>query len=141
MSRAARWWVVFGACNVVVALAMIWTTRVVVDLERRELHANAETDYQQSLRLAMWRMDSWLAVLFAREAARPSTDYLSPDLESDYIELRFEIDADGRVSSAQETLDAYRGHLDPAAVHAAISAADSGGPPDRRLARSAGAPE
>ena len=125
VSRAARWWVVFGACNVVVALALIWTTRVVVDLERRELRARAETDYQQSLRLAMWRMDSWLAVLFAREAARPSTDYLSPDLESDYIELRFEIDADGRVASAQETLDAYRGHLDPAAVHAAISGADS----------------
>ncbi|MCP3978537.1 MAG: HAMP domain-containing histidine kinase [bacterium] len=125
MSRAARWWVVFGACNVVVALALIWTTRVVVDLERRELRARAETDYQQSLRLAMWRMDSWLAVLFAREAARPSADYLLPDVGSDYIELRFNIDTDGRVVSAQEAVDAYRGHLDPAAVHAALIGADS----------------
>jgi signal transduction histidine kinase len=125
LSRAARWWVVFGACNIIVALALIWTTRVVVDLERRELQARAETDYQQSLRLAMWRMDSWLAVLFAREAARPSTDYLSSDPESDYIELRFNIGTDGRVASAQETLDAYRGHLNPAAVHDAISGADS----------------
>ncbi len=57
MSRTARWWVIFGACNVVVALALIWTTWVVVDLERRELRARAETEYQQSLRLAMWRMD------------------------------------------------------------------------------------
>ncbi len=125
MRRAAKWWVVFGACNVVVALALIWTTKVVLDLERRELQAHAETDYQQSLRLAMWRMDSWLAVLFAREAARPSTDYLSPDLESDYIKLRFHVDADGRVASAQQTLDDYRGHLVPAALYAAISGADS----------------
>ena len=125
MSRAARWWVVFGVCNVIIALALIWTTRVVVDLERRELQARAETDYQQSLRLAMWRMDSWLAVLFAREAARPSTDYLSPDLQSDYIALRFEIGTDGQVTSAQETLDTYRGHLNAETVHAAISGADS----------------
>ncbi|MDH3629007.1 MAG: HAMP domain-containing histidine kinase [Acidobacteriota bacterium] len=124
MSRAARWWVVFGACNVIVALALIWTTRVVVDLERRELAARAETDYQQSLRLAMWRMDSWLAVLFAREAARPSSDYLSPDLESDFVELRFEIDAQGLAASAQESLDTYRGYLDPNAVHLAFSATD-----------------
>lgn len=124
MSRARRWWIVFGGCNVVVALALIWTTRVVVDLERGESRARAETDYQQSLRLAMWRMDSWLAVLFAREAARPSTDDLSSELESDYIALRFRMDADGRVASAQEALDAYRGHLDAAAVLAALSAAD-----------------
>jgi signal transduction histidine kinase len=113
------------ACNVIVALALIWTTRVVVDLERRELQARAETEYQQSLRLAMWRMDSWLAVLFAQEGARPSTDFLSPALESDYIELRFEIDANGRVASYRETLDAYRSHLNPAVVDAAISGADS----------------
>ena len=75
MSRATRWWVVFGACNVVVALALIWTTRVVVALERSEQRARAETDYQESLRLAMWRMDSWLALLLAREAARPGSDY------------------------------------------------------------------
>jgi len=125
VNRAVKWWVVFGACNVIIALALIWTTRVVVDLERRELQAREETEYQQSLRLAMWRMDSWLAVLFAREAARPSTDYLSPVLESDYIEIRFEIDPNGRVASAQETLDAYRGHLDPVVVDAAILGTNS----------------
>ena len=124
MSRSTRWWIVFGACNLIVALALIWATRVVVDLERRELKARAETDYQQSLRLAMWRMDSWLAVLFAREAARPSADYLSPDLESDYIELRFEIDSNGQVASAQRTLERYRDYLTPESVHAAISGAD-----------------
>jgi signal transduction histidine kinase len=125
VSRATRWWVVFGACNVIVALALIWTTQVVIDLEHRESHARAETDYQQSLRLAMWRMDSWLAVLFAREAARPGTDYLLPNLDSDYIELHFQIDADSRLASGQDRLEDWRGHLDPTAVHAAISAADS----------------
>ena len=42
MSRSTRGWVVFAACNVVVALALIWTTRVVVELERSELRARAE---------------------------------------------------------------------------------------------------
>ncbi len=41
MSRASRWWIVFATCNVVVALALIWTTRVVVELERSELRARA----------------------------------------------------------------------------------------------------
>ena len=33
MSRAHRWWIVFAACNVVVCLALVWVTRVVLDLE------------------------------------------------------------------------------------------------------------
>lgn len=119
MKRATKSWIVFGACNVIVALALVWTTRVVLDLERRELFARAETEYQQSLRLAMWRMDSWLAVLLARETARPDSE------ESEFIELRFRIDADGRLSSAQPSLDTYRGHLDPSTVLAAIARADS----------------
>jgi len=161
VSRASRWWIVFGTCNVVVALALIWTTRVVVELERSERRARTESDYQESLRLAMWRMDSWLALLLAREAARPSIDYqppsahddldgllLSPllNLESDYITLHFEIDANGRVTSPQvpgeefgtipgitdqqraerrALLDRYRRYLDLATAYTAVAKADS----------------
>jgi signal transduction histidine kinase len=117
VSRARRWWLVFAACNVVVALALVWITRVVLDLERRELAARAETDYQQSLRLAMWRMDSWLALLLAREAARPDT-------ETDYVTLRFEMQEDGTlVAREPERLESYRRTLSPQAIHAAVAAA------------------
>ena len=117
MSRARRWWLVFAACNLVVALALVWITRVVLDLERRELLARAETDYQQTLRLAMWRMDSWLALLLAREAARPES-------ESDYVTLRFTMQEDGTlVSPDPERLESYRRTLSPQVIHAAVAAA------------------
>jgi signal transduction histidine kinase len=154
MSRKPRWWVVFCACNAIIALALIWTTKVVLHLERSELEARAEIDYQESLRLAMWRMDSWLALLFARESARPSSDYQPAEgadyspllfLESDYINLHFEIDTRGNISSPQvpaagtrvpgiddeeqaardALLERYRGYLDLEAVHAAVSEADT----------------
>ena len=117
MTRARRWWLVFTACNVVVALALVWITHVVLDLERRELKARAETDYQQSLRQAMWRMDSWLALLLAREAARPDT-------EGDYVTLHFEMQQDGTlVSREPERLESYQHTLRPQAIHAAVAAA------------------
>jgi signal transduction histidine kinase len=117
VSRARRWWLVFAVCNVIVALALVWITRVVLDLERRELEARAETDYQQSLRLAMWRMDSWVALLLARAAARP-------DRQTDYVTLRFEIREDGTlVSGEPERLESYRRALNPRAAHAAMAAA------------------
>lgn len=122
MSRAARWWIVFGLCNVVVALALIWTTRVVVGLERSELRARAETGYQESLRLAMWRMDSWLALLLASEAARPRDS----EQEHDYIELRFQIDAQGLATSEQtERLEPLRPYLALTNIHAAMTQADA----------------
>jgi len=99
---------VFVACNLVIGGALVWTSAVVIGLERSELRARAESDYQESLRLAMWRMDSWLSLFLAREAARPRTDTPlaspAPDLESDYLLLRFEIDPDGKVTSPQVPL-------------------------------------
>ncbi len=117
MSRARRWWLVFAACNVMVALALVWMTRSVLDLEQRERAARAATDYQQSLRQAMWRMDSWLALLLAGEAARP-------DRESEYVTLRFEMLENGTlISPDADLLEAYRRTLTPPAIHAAVAAA------------------
>ena len=112
LKRASRWWIVFAACNVVVAIALVWTTVVVLRLERREQRALAENTYQESLRLSMWRMDSWLSLLLSREAARPRAAYRSlesgvhapsalQDPDSEYIRLHFEIDAGGGVTSPQ----------------------------------------
>jgi signal transduction histidine kinase len=127
VKRSTRWWLVFAACNVVVAGALVWTSTVVVGLERSELRARAQIDYQESLRLAMWRMDSWLSLFLAHEAARPRIDYQpfgsrqegdadvsSPllTLESDYLLLHFEIDGEGNVDSPQvppESVDSIPG--------------------------------
>ena len=130
MSRARRWWLVFAACNVIVALALVWITRVVLDLEQRELAARAETDYQQSLRQAMSRMDAFMALLLAREAARPDT-------EGEFVALRFTMQEDGTLVSGSGTdprsvPDRYRRTLSPQIVHAAV--ADAGRQIDTGLA-------
>jgi len=95
MKRAAGWWLVFGACVLVVAAALVWTSAVVIRLERSELSARAETEYQESLRLAMWRMDSWLSLFLARESAGPPAH----DVDSDLVLLSFDVDRRGVTTS------------------------------------------
>jgi signal transduction histidine kinase len=126
VKRAARWWLVFGACNLVVVAALVRTSAVVVRLERSELAARAETDYQESLRLAMWRMDSWLSLFLAREAGRPST--LEPD--SEFLVMRFAVDADGAVTTpaparTEGAFERLLPYLRPEALEAAVARADS----------------
>ena len=126
MRRAGRWWLVFGACNLVVVAALGRISAVVVQLERSELKARAETDYQESLRLAMWRMDSWLSLFLAREAARPSVD--DRPLDSEFLLLRFEVDSHGAVTSPQRRAAVFERllpYLRQEALRAAVVRADS----------------
>ncbi len=58
-------------------LALSWVSVVVLQLEHRELVARADANHQESLRLALWRMDSWLAPQLARESVRPYFEYES----------------------------------------------------------------
>ena len=133
MRRAARSWLVFGACNLVVVAALVRTSAVVVALERSELQARAETDYQESLRLALWRMDSWLSLFLAREAARPTADYRPLELHSEFLLLHFEVDSRGAVpafSGEERTrrtavFERLLPYLRPEAVRAAVASADS----------------
>lgn len=71
--RRTAWWLAIGATVVLCALAFI--TWQLVALEKRELEARRSTGFQESLRLALWRMDSALTPILAREAARPYFEY------------------------------------------------------------------
>jgi len=123
MSRARRWWAVFVGCNFVVAGTLVWMTSVVIELERAQQSARAEAAHHDALRAAMWRMDSWLSVFLAREAARPIAEYRdrvggsagtaadgsafdSPlfELDSEYLRLYVELDGQGRIESPQVPL-------------------------------------
>lgn len=109
--RSRRWsWLVFAGCAAAVIVAMGWVTVVTLQLELAEIHSSAEARHQEKLQSALWRMDSWLSVFLGREAARPYSDYL-PDvegetvrisplsaLESDYIPLHFQLDANDLTS-------------------------------------------
>ncbi|MHC5115237.1 MAG: sensor histidine kinase [Planctomycetota bacterium] len=128
MMRARRtWWLVFSACAVAVLAGMGWITAEMMRLDRAELSARVDAAHQETLRLALWRMDSWFAPRLAREAARPYFDYeafypqpqsytkglskiepgevltQSPLLtfESPFVRLHFQAWSDGRITSPQ----------------------------------------
>jgi hypothetical protein len=107
--------------------ALGWATFHALRLERLEADARAEARYQESVRLALWRMDAKITPMIAREAARPYFQYRpfypadraytrmlsevepgevlvpSPLLQTDdpRIRLYFERDADGVLHSPE----------------------------------------
>ncbi len=135
MNRARRtWWKWFALGAALVVLALAWVTSAVLDLERSEWAARADARRQEVLRLALWRMDSWLAPRLARESARPYFEYLSyypqeraytrmltpieegailtpsPLLtfREPFITLHFQVDESGRLSSPQVPTSNHR---------------------------------
>ena len=74
-NRRTLWWAVFGAGSAAVVAGLAWISSQVLRLEREEAQARAEVAQQETLHLALWRMDSWLAPLLARESARTWFEY------------------------------------------------------------------
>ena len=134
MKPRRSWWVAYSAGAMVVLLALLWITVTVVRLERAELEARSDATHQEALRLALWRLDSWMAPLLAREAARPYFDYqpfypqrraytalLDPiepgdvftpsallGFESEYFSLHFQMAPDGALTSPQAPSGEFR---------------------------------
>lgn len=67
--------IIFIVCVVAVLEGLGWVTYQALSLEKREAQARADAQFQQTIRLALWRIDSKLAPLIAREAARPYFQY------------------------------------------------------------------
>ncbi|MCK4340179.1 MAG: HAMP domain-containing histidine kinase [Phycisphaerae bacterium] len=126
MSRPWHIWTIFSLCAAVGLAAMIWLTTMVLRLDRDTARAWQRTDDEANTRVALWRTDSALVPLIARESARPYFVYSSfypveraytrmfNKLEQDvlmpsplltqvspYIRLHFQIDADGVFTSPQ----------------------------------------
>jgi len=140
LGPAGVWWTVYAAIGVLVLTALLWVTVTVVRLERAETDARADADHQEALRLALWRVDSWLAPRLAREAARPAEDYQafypqrhaytrmlyqiepgdvlipSPLLtfESELFPLHFQMTADGELTSPQAPVGSVRERIEGA---------------------------
>ena len=54
---------------------MAWMTRLVLNLDASQTRAAAAAQLEENVRLALWRMDSALALLMAEESARPYFTY------------------------------------------------------------------
>jgi len=71
MKRPWQMWIAFGLCLAVVLAAMGWVSRTALRLGRAETEARRQAAIEEDVRLALWRMDSALGPLIARESARP----------------------------------------------------------------------
>jgi signal transduction histidine kinase len=127
MKRLGPVWLIFGLCVALAAWAMARLGVTALALERAEARARRQAALEESVQLALWRMDSSLAPLMAEESARPyfaysplypaeraftnmfaeiqKGDVLVPSplltFNSPQIRLHFQYGPDGRLSSPQ----------------------------------------
>ncbi len=77
MKRSFHTAIAFGLCLALVLGAMGWVSLTALRLDRAEAEARRQGAIEENVRLALWRMDSALAPLIARENARPYFNYSS----------------------------------------------------------------
>lgn len=120
-------WLIYAVCALLLIDGMGWVTWHVLRLERSERFARQNAELQESVRLALWRMDGMLAPIIATESGRPYFHYRafypesraysqmwepvhkgdvlvpSPLLSgpSEYIRLHFESTPEGWLTSPQ----------------------------------------
>lgn len=125
MTSTRNIWLAFAASAILVLAAMGWLTASALRLERAEAAARHQAQLEESVRLALWRMESFVAPLISRESARPYFHYSSLYSieraysnmweDADYgdllvpsplmqplgpeVLLHFQLDADGRLTS------------------------------------------
>lgn len=76
MNPRRRWvWVGYWGGVALLAMVLLGVSGQVLSLEGSEARGRAETARQEASRLALWRMDSWLAPVLAREGRRPYFEY------------------------------------------------------------------
>lgn len=135
MSSPLRTFLVYFACVAVLLGAMGFVTRRALDLEERERAARGRAALQERIRLALWRMDSTMTAVLARESARPYFHYMpffpagapaetgpapmlspaplvaSPLLTapSEFVKLYFQVSPEGQITSPQVPEGGQRG--------------------------------
>jgi signal transduction histidine kinase len=114
--RPARVWSLFAVCVAVLLAALVWSSASMLGLERAERTARAQAALEENTRLALWRLDSTLMPLLARESGRPFAEYapagdeLSPLVRDTPPEvlLHFQVAPGRAVTSPQVPAPALR---------------------------------
>ncbi len=80
-SRRRGWggwvpWAVYALAALLVIEGLAWASWRLASVERAQAQAEAEARAEERLRLALWRMDSLVVPLLARESVRPYYHYL-----------------------------------------------------------------
>jgi signal transduction histidine kinase len=142
----ARAWLWFAATALPLVVVLAWVTTTLVQLDHDEVQARQQAELHEKLRLALWRMDSWLSPQLAREVMRPPAEYqafapatgawtrgyskLAPDevlvqspllgIESELLLLHFELLPDGSITSPQVPIGNQRDVAEANGIDAAV---------------------
>ncbi len=75
MRRPWQVWLLFAAGLAVVIPAMVWLSWQVLFLDQAEALSRRQAEREELIGRALWRMDSFVTPLLAREASRPESYY------------------------------------------------------------------
>ncbi len=127
MKRTLYIWLGFCLFLAIVLSAMAWLSVTMVRLDKAETEARLQLALEENVRLALWRMDSFLAPIISQESAYPyfffkpfypaqrgyynmfseavPSDVIVPsplrDKKSSFIILHFQFEPDGALSSPE----------------------------------------
>ncbi|MFH2001267.1 MAG: HAMP domain-containing sensor histidine kinase [Planctomycetota bacterium] len=77
MKRPWQTWTLFGACLAALLIAMAWISSMALKLDRAESEAQNQAALEENVRLALWRMETLLAGVIAKESNLPYFEYSS----------------------------------------------------------------
>ena len=117
-------WAAYAACRMVAAAALAALTHRALEADRSEAAARQEAAVEENVRLALWRIDSALAALVARETANVRATRLVPPV----VET-FAIDAAGRRRTLATAADRDSVRFDAAALVARLPEPPTGDAP------------
>ncbi|MBI4903400.1 MAG: HAMP domain-containing histidine kinase [Acidobacteria bacterium] len=118
MKRTWLAWVVFGAATAGMLAVMAWGSAKILQLASAEDKARTDAALEESVRLALWRMETALAALVVQENSRPYTAYApsAAGATSPFVRQRFQLDSGGAVVAGKIP----RSLADPKVLSAAI---------------------
>ncbi len=106
MKHNLRAWLCLILCLLILLAAMGWISLALLDLDRREQRRRQQAQLSQNARLALWRMDSMLTAMIAREdAANVWARAELPAPASRFIKGYFRAAGDAIQASATVTTD------------------------------------
>lgn len=104
MKHPWRVWAGFTLCAALLAGALAWLSGRALELDRAEAAARAQALLEENARLALWRMDSALAALVARENVYPFAGENTPSAApGPDVRLHFDFAPGGRLTSPEMT--------------------------------------
>jgi len=115
MKKPVFVWLFFVLFLCAVLAAVSWLTMVNLKLESAAKESRLHAAHEENVRLALWRLESYLKHIIDRENSRPYSDYDSevapggkgksqPALREDlptYLYMHFQLSSAGRLTSPQ----------------------------------------